>query len=57
MKIGDLVKFKEGQGWETVGLVKGTAHIDMFLIYYSTPCDPLYPQGWHPLKHLETVCT
>ena len=55
MKIGDLVKFKEGHGWETVGIVIGTAHIDMYKLLYSIPLAPHYPQGWHCGKYLEVV--
>ena len=56
MKIGDLVKFKEGHGWETVGIVIASCYIDMYRILWATPCDPEFPQGWHHLKHLEVVC-
>ena len=56
MKIGDLVKFKEGHGWETVGIVVGTACTRMFRILWAVPCDPDNPEGWHYGKHLETVC-
>ena len=58
MKIGDLVKFKEGHGWESVGLVIATQKdvvIDMFKILWATPCDPDYSEGWHPLAHLEAI--
>ena len=55
MKIGDLVKFKEGDGWESVGLVIAMCHIDMFKILWASPCDPDYPEGWHPLAHLEVL--
>ena len=55
MKVGDLVKFKEGDGWESVGLVIAMCHTDMFKILWASPADPDYPEGWHPLVHLEVI--
>ena len=55
MKVGDLVKFKEGDGWESVGLVIAMCHTDMFKILWASPAEPDYPEGWHPLVHLEII--
>ena len=55
MKIGDLVKFKEGHGWETVGIVIGTCHVDMIRVLWAIPCDPEFSRGWHSLDYLEAV--
>lgn len=56
MKIGDLIKFKDGHGWtNTVMLILRKCEIDMYLVMYSHPCDVEYPTGWHHIKHLEVI--
>ena len=56
MKVGDLVKFKEGNGWESVGLVIAMCHIDMFKILWATPCErDSLGCSWLPLDHLEVL--
>ena len=55
MKVGDLVKFKEGCGWKSVGLVIAVCQIDMFQVLWARPTDPPDAIGWYPLIHLEVV--
>ena len=57
-KIGDLVKFKHGDGWESVGLVIAIQQdvvVDMYKILFADPADPDYPEGWYHLTWLEAV--
>ena len=55
MKVGDLIKFKQGYGWESVGLVIGTCHVDMIRVLWAIPSGADYPTGWHSLAHLEAA--
>ena len=57
-EIGDLVKFREGYRWQSVGLVIAIQQdvvVDMYKILWASPADPDYPEGWHHLTHLEVL--